>query len=123
MKDFFSYIHKKLTSKEKTRKKSWRPKTFTYYVPAPPHKRQGHQEKEFDEAMRQLAEYNVEILDIKLQSFSQSQAAGLWIVCLYRPLDQKASEFESKDHAGLLDKTPPSSEIYPVEFDFPAGKS
>jgi hypothetical protein len=57
-------------------------KTFTYYVPAPPSRKTGYQEREFDSVVEHINSLGYEIIDLKLQSHSSDQKSGLWIICL-----------------------------------------
>ena len=57
-------------------------KTFTYYLPAPPHRKSGYQEKEFDQLTDYITGLGFDILDIKVESHSSPDKSGLWLVCL-----------------------------------------
>jgi hypothetical protein len=60
-------------------------KSFTYFLPAPPERNTGYQEKEFDQIISFLANKGYEILDFHTQSISYGESnhcAGIWIVCL-----------------------------------------
>lgn len=56
--------------------------TFTYYVPAPPTRKTGYQEKEFDFITQHIFKLGFELLDFKIQSHSNEGSSGMWIVCL-----------------------------------------
>ncbi len=64
------------------KKKYFKTRTFTYYIPAPPARRTGYQEKEFDKLTRYLQDEGFELLDFKMQSHSADNRAGLWVLCL-----------------------------------------
>lgn len=89
-------------------------KTFTYYIPAPPFRKTGYQEKEFDGITEYIQSLGYEILDFKLQSHSGEEKSGLWIICILgaatkeifdRPIDY---EFAS---SSKVNNTTTTSEI------------
>ena len=57
-------------------------KTFTYYIPSPPTRKTGYQEKEFDTIIASIISMGFEIIDIKLSSHGNDSKSGLWIVCV-----------------------------------------
>lgn len=57
-------------------------KTFTYFIPAPPDRRTGYQEKEFDSIINSLGRMGFEVLDVKTCAYANELKAGMWIVCL-----------------------------------------
>lgn len=69
-------------------------KTFTYYIPAPPQRKNGYQEKEFDHIFSYLMQEGFDIIDFKLVSGSGENSNGMWIVCLLGALTQEALERE-----------------------------
>lgn len=56
-------------------------KTFTYYLPSPPFRKNGYQEKEFDHLMEAITKLGFEIIDYKVASHSSEEKSGVWIVC------------------------------------------
>ncbi len=59
--------------------------TFTYFIPAPPFRTTGYQEKELDKVLFELCEKGYQIVDIKTQSISPSDnqnCSGMWVICL-----------------------------------------
>jgi len=68
-------------------------KTYTYYIPAPPVRKNGYQEKEFDHITSYITQLGFDIIDFKIQAHSHSDQAGMWIVCL---LGAKTSEIYHK---------------------------
>lgn len=59
-------------------------KSFTYFLPAPPERNTGYQEKEFDQIISFLQQKGYELININTQAVNygeSSQSAGLWIVC------------------------------------------
>ncbi|MEE2670281.1 MAG: hypothetical protein VYA54_01125 [Bdellovibrionota bacterium] len=66
--------------------------TFTYYIPAPPVRKTGYHEKEFDIITKHILEMGFELLDIKMQSHSTHEASGVWVVCLLGTNDSAIAE-------------------------------
>lgn len=58
--------------------------TFTYFIPAPPGRQIGYQEKEFDRITCELIEAGWSISEIKTQSLNTSETSGLWVILLLR---------------------------------------
>ena len=78
-------------------KKYYGQKSFTYFLPAPPERNTGYQEKEFDQILSHLNKKGYEVLNFHTQSISygeQNHCAGIWIVCLLGILDKKLIEEE-----------------------------
>ena len=68
-----------------------RTRTFTYFVPAPPNRKTGYQEKEFDQICDFLVGKDFDILDIKMEAFASDTAAGVWILCILGARTTKAA--------------------------------
>ncbi|MCO4755020.1 MAG: hypothetical protein KC478_11105 [Bacteriovoracaceae bacterium] len=69
-------------------------KSFSYYLPAPPKRKSGYQEKEFDRIIDHLREKNYELIDTKIHSHNCDDHGGIWIFCRLRPLTRIASNQE-----------------------------
>ena len=69
-------------------------KTFTYFIPAPPDRRTGYQEKEFDSIMGSVARSGFELIDLKTSAYANEQKCGMWVVCL---LGAKTKEMFEKE--------------------------
>lgn len=54
--------------------------TFTYFIPAPPARKSGYREKNFDSLTNQLSEMGFEVIDIKTQALSAKEQPGLFII-------------------------------------------
>lgn len=54
--------------------------TFTYFIPAPPARKSGYREKNFDSLTNQLSEMGFDIVDIKTQTLSSKEQPGLFII-------------------------------------------
>jgi len=60
-------------------------KSFTYFLPAPPQRNTGYQEKEFDLIISYLNKKGYDVLDFRTESINYGEngsSAGIWIVCL-----------------------------------------
>lgn len=55
-------------------------RTFSYYIPAPPARKSGYQEREFDAIMDYIQSLGFVLLDFKLQSHSGADHSGLWVI-------------------------------------------
>lgn len=67
-------------------------KTFTYYLPAPPARKSGYQEREFDTLTNYLHSLGFELIDIKIQAHSSKDQAGLWLICILGAKTKKVFE-------------------------------
>jgi len=67
-------------------------KSFTYYIPAPPDRKSGYQEKEFDQIFSHLMKNGFDIIDTKMQSASSNNASGVWVFCLLGAKTNEAAE-------------------------------
>lgn len=71
----------------------YRIQTFTYYIPAPPPRKTGYREKEFDKLFSSILRKGYKILTINTQSHSGPEGAGLWVlVTLKEPLAFKLEQ-------------------------------
>lgn len=90
--------------------------TFTYYIPAPPLRKTGYQEKEFDFITQYILSRGFEILDLKIQSHSSETSSGLWLVCILGTNDEKlAGERINIDFSELAGTK--GSEEHPIDPD------
>lgn len=91
LKNFTSFLAKKETST----------RTFTYYVPSPPKRNTGYQEKEFDKVFEKHfgKNSNRKVLSITTEQQYDNEKSGLWIICLYeeKVLKNSSSSITSKD--------------------------
>lgn len=79
---------KKISDKFKTLlNKNVQPTTqsFTYYIPAPPHRSTGYREKEFDRIMNNLFKEGHKLISIKTATHNGPDHAGMWVICLVKP--------------------------------------
>ena len=84
-------------------------KTFTYYIPAPPIRRHGYQEKEFDKITEHLEQLGFEIINLQTQSHSHVDQAGLWVICLLgapsKAIYETKIDFDYTDLTGEVTNT------------------
>lgn len=64
-------------------------KTFTYYLPAPPARKTGYREREFDKIMQGILTSGFELHDLQIQSVGTGDHAGLFIVALLKTNSKK----------------------------------
>lgn len=72
------------------KKEQFKIQSFTYFIPAPPHRQTGYREKHFDRLLSEFLSYGFEIIDFKTQSLASTSTAGMWVVCLVRPTNKEA---------------------------------
>lgn len=94
-------------------------KTFTYFIPAPPQRKNGYREVEFDKIMQGLLESGLEIETLQTQS-AGGESGGLFVIALLKTTSKKI--FELDLNQDLHDKfklshTHPSSDIILDEED------
>ncbi|MBL7666020.1 MAG: hypothetical protein JNM93_12870 [Bacteriovoracaceae bacterium] len=78
----------------KSRQKYYTIKTFTYFIPAPPNRKKGYQEKEFDKLTYELVKHGHEIISISTQAIASSTTAGMWVLCTLGATTKKAAELD-----------------------------
>lgn len=69
-------------------------KTFTYFIPAPPARKTGYQEKEFDSTVTNLIKMGFEIVSINTSAYANDHKCGMWVICL---LGAKSKEVFDKE--------------------------
>lgn len=83
-------LFSKFTSKTEYKKI----RTFTYYIPAPPDRKNGYQEKEFDQIFNYLMDNDFDLVDIKTEACAGSKSAGMWLVCILGAKTNHACKFD-----------------------------
>ena len=78
----------------KSGKKSFRT-TFTYYIPAPPHRKTGYREVEFDKIMQGILQTGFEIESLQTHA-TGGEYGGLFIVALLKTNSKKVFEMDLK---------------------------
>lgn len=66
-------------------------KTFTYYIPAPPHRKSGYREIEFDKIMQGILSTGFEIETIQ----SQSTDNGLFVLAVIKTNSKKIFDMDA----------------------------
>lgn len=69
-------------------KKMYR-KTFTYFIPAPPHRKSGYREREFDKIMQGILETGFEIESLQVQN---TGSEGIFVLALLKTNSKKIFE-------------------------------
>lgn len=65
-------------------------KTFTYFLPAPPHRKSGYREREFDKIMQGILESGFELESLQTQTSSN----GIFLVSTLRTNSKKIFELD-----------------------------
>lgn len=90
--------------------------SFTYYIPAPPRRKSGYREKEFDKTFYYFINLGFDIIDYKTIGHNSDKQSGFWVCFLLRAKNLKASKLDLNDHylnEEALDQA--SSEAPPLE--------
>lgn len=72
-------------------------KTFTYFIPAPPQRKAGYREKEYDQIFYNLLQKDFELLDFKNESVEN----GMWIICVLGATTEESAKFNLDIHHDL----------------------
>jgi hypothetical protein len=75
-------------------KEEFKIQTFTYYVPAPPPRKTGYREKEFDSLFYQFINRGYEVIEMKTVPHTGVNQCGMWIIILARALNPDASALD-----------------------------
>jgi len=87
---------KEMAKKARTLKKAKNSfSTFTYFIPAPPARKTGYREKEFDKILTGILQSGFEIINLQTQSIATEQGAGMFVVAL---LKAPSSAIAKLDH-------------------------
>ncbi len=76
-----------------------RPKiqTFTYYIPAPPPRKSGYREKEFDGLFYEFINKGYEIISLQTQAHTGVNQCGMWVIVTVRALTKEAEALNFDD--------------------------
>jgi hypothetical protein len=89
----FTGVIKMLNRAKKSGLKPKQLKTFTYYIPAPPNRKNGYREKEFDKILHGILQSGFELVDLKTESVSNGdQGGGLFIIALLNAPTEKIAK-------------------------------
>lgn len=64
--------------------------TFTYFIPAPPHRKTGYREKEFDKIMTGILQSGFELADLRTESVD----GGVFVMAFLKPMDKRALKLD-----------------------------
>lgn len=76
------------------RKKQFKIQTFTYYIPAPPARKTGYREKEFDKVFYEFINKGFEILNVQTQAHTGVNSCGMWMIFTLRALTPEAEQLD-----------------------------
>lgn len=65
--------------------------SFTYYIPAPPERKSGYREKNFDSLFYKIINLGFEILEFKIVPQGQNDHSGFWVCFILRSKNKEAS--------------------------------
>ncbi len=67
--------------------------TFTYFIPAPPHRKTGYREREFDKIMQGILSTGFEIESLQTQA-TGGEGGGLFVVAILKTNSKKVFELD-----------------------------
>lgn len=73
-------------------------KTFTYFIPAPPHRKNGYREKEFDKIMHGILQSGFELVDLQTQAMD----SGMFVLAVLKVPNKKIGKLD--EHLDMHDK-------------------
>lgn len=76
-------------------------KTFTYYIPAPPHRKSGYREREFDKIMQGILQTGFEIDSIHTEA-TGGDPGGMFVMAVLKTNSKKI--FERDIHQDLQEE-------------------
>ncbi len=92
-------------------------KTFTYFLPAPPQRKSGYREKEFDKIMQGILQSGFEIVEIQTQAVS----TGMFIFAMLATNSKKVADLDInldiQEQFRLRDTHPSGDIILEEEID------
>lgn len=88
--------------------------TFTYYIPAPPERKTGYREKQFDKVFYEFINRGYKILDVKMTPHSGVNSSGMWVLFTVQSTTKLAEKLDLEFDSFLeVSETKPDSS--PVE--------
>jgi hypothetical protein len=76
----------------KSGKKMKELKTFTYFIPAPPHRKNGYREKEFDKIMSGILQSGFELQELKTVGMEN----GMFIIAILIVPNKKVAKLDEQ---------------------------
>jgi hypothetical protein len=70
--------------------------TFTYYIPAPPHRKTGYREKEFDKIMAGILKSGLLLESIQTQAVSGPEGSGLFVIAVLVAPSAKIAQLDQE---------------------------
>lgn len=107
---------KKLCKREKLKGKGLY-QTFTYYIPGPPPRDSGYQEKEFDKMTFKILSLGFEIVSVKTQMSHQDNHCGMWVLLLLKANNENAQKMKLFEGISSGEKIEMISDIHPIHHD------
>jgi|GEM_PF-777238 len=68
--------------------------TFTYYIPAPPDRKTGYREKQFDTLFYHFINKGYEVLSTHVVPNTSGSNSGFWFVCMARAKNKEAEKLD-----------------------------
>jgi hypothetical protein len=65
-------------------------KTFTYFIPGPPHRKNGYREKEFDKIMQGILQSGFELIDLQTQGTEN----GMFVLVVLKVPSKKVGKID-----------------------------
>ncbi len=106
---------------KKTMKTKNKLSTFTYFIPAPPNRKTGYREREFDKILTGILQSGFQIESLQTQSVQYDGAAGLFIIALLKAPSAKVAALDHNQDIQerfRLSNTHSSPEIMLEEDEF-----
>lgn len=100
----------------------YKTQTFTFYIPAPPSRKTGYREKEFDTILFNFINQGYDILEFNTQSSSNAGQSGMWALITVRANRLNASKLNFTDDflgkSGINDSSNETAEgLYQIESE------
>jgi hypothetical protein len=67
--------------------------SFTYYIPSPPERKAGYQERQFDQIVNYLLQHNYRIDQLNCTPNTQQKHSGMWVVLVLESEKQNAIKY------------------------------
>lgn len=83
-----------VTRSTKSDKKNSAIKTFTYFIPAPPNRKTGYREKEFDKIMQGIFNSGFELVSLHTQGINGDSHGGLFILAVLKAKSKKIADLD-----------------------------
>lgn len=80
-----------MSNRARSSGKSSLTKTFTYFIPAPPNRKSGYRETEFDKIMQGILNSGFQLLDLK----TEAVPTGLFVIALLKAPTKKVFALDS----------------------------